>query len=133
MTERIDLLSMAAAMARHAGQRQAVVAQNIANADTPGYKARDIASFADVMRDAGARFQPKATRPAHLFGQAAAPDVVPEADIIRAAAEGGKPNGNAVSLESEMLRAAAVKQEHDKALAIYRFGLSVLRSSLGRR
>lgn len=133
MTDKTSLLSMAAAMARHAGQRQAVVAQNIANADTPGYRARDIASFADVMQDAGAQFQLRASRRGHLFGQGTAPGAVPEADIFEAATGSGKPNGNDVSLEGEMLKAAAVKQEHDKALAIYRFGLTVLRSSLGRR
>ncbi|GHC92846.1 flagellar basal body rod protein FlgB [Pseudorhodoferax aquiterrae] len=33
------------------GRRQAILASNIANVDTPGYKARDL-SFADTMEDA---------------------------------------------------------------------------------
>ena len=33
-------------------QRQSVISANIANANTPGYKAKDIESFDDVMRKA---------------------------------------------------------------------------------
>ena len=44
-----------------------------------------------------------------------------------------EPNGNSVSLEMQTLTAVDVKQQHDKALAIYKSGLSILRSSLGRR
>ena len=36
-------------------ERQRVIASNIANADTPGYAARDM-SFADAMRDAAGNF-----------------------------------------------------------------------------
>ena len=43
------------------------------------------------------------------------------------------PNGNSVSLEEEMVRAAEVKSSHDRSLTIYRSGLDLLRSSLGRR
>lgn len=40
----------------HLVRRQEVIASNIANADTPGYRARDIAppaSFAEVLRNSG--------------------------------------------------------------------------------
>ena len=43
------------------------------------------------------------------------------------------PNGNSVSLEGEMVKAADVKREHDLALAIYGKSLAILRASLGRR
>ena len=42
------------------------------------------------------------------------------------------PNGNTVSLEAEMLKSIEAKREHDRALAIYKSALSVLRISLGR-
>lgn len=41
------------------------------------------------------------------------------------------PNGNTVSLETEMVNAAHVKFSHDMALTIYRSGLTLLRTSLG--
>ena len=48
MYESLDIFRTAAAMARHAGARQTVVAENIANADTPGYAGRDI-NFKEAM------------------------------------------------------------------------------------
>ena len=41
----IDILSLASALAAHANVRQEVIAENVAHADTPGYRARDIADF----------------------------------------------------------------------------------------
>ena len=38
----LDIFRLAHAMARHAGSRQSVIAQNIANADTPGYRRKTV-------------------------------------------------------------------------------------------
>lgn len=127
MLEEIDLFRLSHAMARHAGARQAVVAQNMAHADTPGYGARDIAPFsAYVEGDSG--FALRATRPGHFVGTGSGGEFEPriERDAIR------DPNGNSVALETEMLRGVEVKRQHDRALAIYRAGLSVLRTAIGR-
>ncbi|WP_185020694.1 FlgB family protein [Histidinibacterium lentulum] len=126
MHQTLDVFQTAAAMARHAGQRQAVVAQNIANADTPGYRARQIAPFVEVHGKLSATAM-RSTRPGHL-------------DPTDAAAGGSAtrntepaPNGNAVSLEQEMLHAVEVAREHARALTIYRKSMEILRLSLGRR
>ncbi len=127
MFSSLDMFRMSHAMARHAGLRQAVIAENIANADTPGYRTRDIASFAESYRTAGSGL--RTTRPGHGGGQASGFDLQ-----IRDATEGeDNPNGNSVSLESEMMKGVQVQQQHDRALAVYRNGLSILRASLGRR
>ncbi|MDG1803103.1 MAG: flagellar biosynthesis protein FlgB, partial [Paracoccaceae bacterium] len=42
------------------------------------------------------------------------------------------PNGNSVSLEQEMLRSVDAQRQHNRALAIYKHTMTVLRSSLGR-
>jgi flagellar basal-body rod protein FlgB len=42
------------------------------------------------------------------------------------------PNGNSVSLESEMVKAAEVRQQHDMALSIYRSTSDILKLALGR-
>ncbi|MGR3461383.1 MAG: FlgB family protein [Roseovarius sp.] len=127
MLEEIDLFRLSYAMARHAGARQAVVAQNMAHADTPGYGARDIAPFASYL-EGRAGFVPRTTRPGHLAGSRAGREFVPriDRDAVR------DPNGNSVALETEMLRGVEVKRQHDRALAIYRSGLSVLRTAVGR-
>ena len=42
MFQNLQVLDASIALAKNAGRRQAASAQNLANADTPGYKARDI-------------------------------------------------------------------------------------------
>lgn len=127
MFENIQIFRMAQAMAVHAGTRQNVIAENIAHADTPGYVARDIAPFTQVLQGQ-APFALRSTRPAHLR-----PSAQPVAYRPRSVEASADPNGNSVSLETEMVKATEVKRQHDKALAIYKNTLDILRSALGER
>ena len=126
MYETLDLFRTAAAMARHAGSRQAVVAENIANADTPGYRARAIGAFAETYRS-DANHAMRSSRPGHLQAGTMARSARPEVT-----ADEPSPNGNSVSLETEMLHGVEVAREHSRALAIYKHALGVIRTSLGR-
>lgn len=123
----LNVFKMAHAMATHAGHRQALTAQNLANSDTPGYKARDIASFASSYRadDPGGM---RASRAGHLNA--------PSSDGMRyeelTPDTPADPNGNSVSVELEILRSVEAKRQHDRAIAIYKSSLTVLRTSLGR-
>lgn len=126
MYEKLELFRTASAMAQYAGRRQAIVARNIANADTPEFQARGLPSFQDIYRP-GAGTSLKATRPGHL-GQG-------DASLAqsRPTATGEpSPNGNTVSLEEELLQSVAIGREHSRALSIYRHAMTVLRTSLGR-
>jgi flagellar basal-body rod protein FlgB len=125
MFEKLELTRMAQALAAHSGARMAVIARNVAHADSPGYKARDLPSFASVFAadDRGLR----ATRPGHVTGSAGALTLVAERAPGREA-----PNGNTVSLEGEMVKSVEARQNHEMALAIYRATSDVIRASLGR-
>jgi flagellar basal-body rod protein FlgB len=127
MFEKIEMMRMARALGAHASQRHLVVTRNIANADTPGFKAADTASFADSYRSADLAPM-RTTDPRHL----ATPDWSP---LTRQTADetGVSPNGNSVSLEEEMLKAAEVKRGHDLSLGIYSSALDLMRTSIGRR
>ncbi|MDX8346422.1 FlgB family protein [Cognatiyoonia sp. IB215446] len=127
MYQSLDLFQTAHAMARHAGARQALVAQNIANADTPRYEARHIPPFQDVFEASG-DMQMRATRAGHL---SAGGTVGANAAALTATTE-PSPNGNTVSLEEEMMNSVAISREHNRALTIYRHTMAVLRTSLGR-
>lgn len=129
MFDRPEIMQVASALAAHAATRQSAIAENIANADTPGYRARDMADFAESYRaaDAGAL---RNTRPGHLGASA---DADGPALIERAGTGHLSPNGNNVSIETEMVAAAAVRRDHDMALTVYRKSLDILRTSLGRR
>lgn len=130
MLEMPDVMAMAAAMSAHAARRQSVIAANVANADTPGYLAKDIAGFPEAYR-ALMRGDIRATRPGHLSAGTAGGSPAEEANARTA--QRLSPNGNGVSLEREMIAAAEVRREHGQALAIYKSSLDILRSSLGRR
>ena len=128
MFERIEMMRMARAMGHHVAQRQIVTARNIANADTPGYKAADLPAFADSYRDGPAPAM-RTTRAGHL-----PPPAWADGAIRPITVEGqASPNGNSVSLEAEMVRAAELKRQHDMAIGIYRSALNLMRSSIGRR
>ena len=121
----LDVFKTAHAMAVHAGQRQALVSQNVAHADTPGYQALDLPAFSQIYDTShGAR----ATRAGHLFGAGASlaprPMHVAGAETL---------NGNTVTIEDQMLQAVDVKRQHDRALAIYTSALTILRGSLARQ
>lgn len=127
MFEKLEILQMAQAMASHAMLRQNAISQNVANADTPGYAARDVESFADTY-DATGDHQLKATRPGHLGAQG----TFTAQEITRHDPGTMSPNGNSVSIEDEMVKGVEVKQQHDLALAIYKSSMGILRTSLGR-
>ncbi|MCB1359255.1 MAG: FlgB family protein [Maritimibacter sp.] len=130
MFENLKIFSMASALAQHGAARQSIVAENIANADTPGYRARDVASFA-VTYDVGSANGPahlQATRPGHHFAGEAESYTAAPREVYRPGAE--SPNGNNVSIENEIFAAAEASSDHQKALAVYRSALTVLRSSI---
>lgn len=128
MFEKLEITAMAQAMASHAGARLGAISQNMANADTPGYKARDVADFATVWDAGQAGGGMRATRKGHLGS--AEQTLTPEIIVSHGASA---PNGNSVSLETEMVKSVEVRQQHDMALAIYRNTTDIIRASLGKR
>ena len=124
MFEKLELIRMAQALASHSGARMGVIARNVANADTPGYKAQDLPEFASVFADDG---DMRTTRAGHLSASSDAATLVPERAPGRES-----PNGNTVSLEGEMVKSVEARQSHEMALAIYRASSDVIRASLGR-
>lgn len=124
----LNVFKTAYAMATHAGQRQVVIARNMANADTPGYRPRDLQDFQTAFENTGPRTAMMATRSAHLHGDGPSDQLWAE----HVADASGDPNGNGVSLEVEMLKAVEIRHQHDRALAIYRSSIGILRTSVGR-
>ena len=127
MFQNLDLFKTAMSMARHAGLKQAVTAQNVANADTPEYRARTVADFKTLVEHRNSGFGLKATRPGHL-GMTSTQSTV-GAGVGRSV----EPNGNGVSLEDQILQSVDAKRQHDRALAIYRASLGLLRSTLTKQ
>lgn len=124
---KLEIFRMSSAMAVHAGRRQAVIAQNVANADTPGFRARDIKGFAESYQIDMATPMRK-SRAGHLsYHQNNYDD-----EVFADYQSGASPNGNSVSLETELMKAAEVKSTHDRATAIYKSALNILRHTVAK-
>lgn len=120
------ILDMASALARHSAMRHAVIAENVANADTPGYRARDLRPFAEVLAE---RFVPRATRAGHM-GAAEGRSRLDQA--ARTVEIPGDPNGNSVSLADQSLRAVESRGRHALAMAVYQKSVDLMRIGIGR-
>jgi flagellar basal-body rod protein FlgB len=125
----LDILAMSRELAAHSAVRQELVARNVANADTPGYRAVDLVNFSDVFNSNTTDFAPKISRPTHLRPSGGVAEFRP---IESPSTNADKPNGNNVGLEEQMIKGIAVQQDHDLALGIYRKSLGILRLALGR-
>lgn len=124
MFQNLNVFQSAQGLSIHASRQQSQVAVNIANADTPGYRAAHLRDFNEVFDGMSLRH----SRPGHISSST----TDNRAGLIKADAE-ASPNGNNVSLEEEMVASVAASRDHARALAIYRHGLTLLRAGLGRR
>jgi flagellar basal-body rod protein FlgB len=110
------------------GQRQELIASNIANADTPNFKARDI-DFTSALQGAMARSAPPAnalatTSPAHVPAASGSGDYLPNGTpvLYRVAAQGSADN-NTVDMDVER------NQFADNALR-YEAGITLINSQI---
>ena len=103
----IHLFELAAQQARWLSVSQSVTAGNIANANTPGYRAQVVAPFADVLDQT--KLELASTNAAHLALSDAGVQSVPLKDE---APWEVSDSGNSVSLEQEMITANAVNRDY---------------------
>ncbi|WP_156381976.1 MULTISPECIES: flagellar basal body rod protein FlgB [unclassified Aureimonas] len=104
--DQVYLFGLASRRAEWLSNRQAVVAENIANANTPGFKAKDIKPFGEVMETT--RLAMAGDNALHLSdasGRAADIDQTTETTW------GTVHSGNSVSLEQEMLKAGEIQRD----------------------
>lgn len=105
------------------GQRQQIVAQNVANSDTPGFRAREITSFAEVLEAGMQSSDLSATDPLHLL----ADDVAGPADVFDdPLSMESKLDGNTVNLEREAIKSDEIASSFAMAVNIYRKSSSLL-------
>ena len=112
-------------------QRQQVLAQNVANADTPGYQARDVEplDFKALLDKAAQPLRMKVTDPAHQAGA----DRLSAVHISeRKQKEESSPTGNSVSLEEEMMKVADTTQTYDLMTNLLDKSVGMLRIAMSR-
>lgn len=135
----IPLFALIKGRLGYLGERQKVIAANIANSDTPGFAPRDLAPFSSEFAKAvsgqgglqlaavqgGARLRGQSiTDPRHMaasrpvngaFKSKAAPDSEITLD------------GNGVVLEEQTMKMAEARMDYDAAIGFYQKSLGLLR------
>ncbi len=121
MTRKMDWLT----------QRHAVIAENVANVDTPGFKPSDLTpfTFRDALGDSR-HLEPTLTSPAHM--QLTPPDNGPGTVQKDKKLYETKPDGNAVVAEQQMLKMTETSQDFNTVTALYKRNLSLLTMALDR-
>ena len=125
MLPKLGLTRMAQELAAYSGARVELVARNVANADTPGFRALDMPEFQSVYgTHQGTEL--RHTRPGHIVNEWSSST----RPVL--AGSGMAPNGNDVSLDQQMMKSIEARQSHEMALAVYRSTSAIVRTSLGR-
>ena len=118
MTQPIQLFDLASRQAEWLSVRQEVVASNIANANTPKYRAKDVTPFNAVL-DSSSNIRMARTNPAHLSGnpEGVGDDVdVREAELVNDV--GVQESGNTVGLAEEMTKSGEIKRQYELNAAL---------------
>ncbi len=113
--------------------RQKLLAQNVANADSVGYKPRDLKDFtrtfaaSNVLRDAA---RPTTTSAMHIGGAG-------QFEAAYSAEKGTDfetvPSGNSVSLEDQMTKLAENQMDYQAAITLYTKSMNYLKIALGKK
>ncbi|MHA1151786.1 MAG: flagellar basal body rod protein FlgB, partial [Alphaproteobacteria bacterium] len=112
------------------GQRQKVLADNIANADTPNYEPRDLnpSEFHRILRNQSPDLNPSATHATHLQGTAL------RGGPARVERQGKtwetSPSGNAVVLEEQLLKVQKTQSDYQLMVNLYRKHMDMFRTAL---
>jgi len=131
----IPLLSMLKDRMAWLGQRQNVLSQNVANADTPGYTARDLKpiDFEQALRNVASpnRFSVGLTTddPRHI---AIAPQGAGAFADVNTPDTESTPSGNSVSLEQEMIKVSDTQAQFQAATNLYAKAIQMMKTAIGR-
>ncbi len=129
--EGVPLMGMIKRKMEWLGARQEVLAQNVAHADTPGYRTRDLErpDFRTVMAGENDALAMRRSSGRHI--QAAPVSVALRNEKV--AGWETVPDGNSVSVEEQMMKVTETVGEYRLATNIYSKSVNLLRTAIGGR
>ena len=124
----IPILSMLRERMEWHQERQRVLAENVANADTPNYRAKDLAppDFSHEMQLALALDR---TNSSHITAQGSAGSEFATDSSGRYEV---RPRGNSVTHEDEMMKAASNQMDYEAVTSLYTRSLALIKIAIGR-
>ena len=123
---RIGLFSLAEQRLAWTDRRQTLLAENIANADTPGWRPRDVLPFATLLSGAQRPLTPVQTEPGDMAG------LPPEIATAQDSTGPTAPDGNGVQLDMQLSRVADTETTQRLTTDLYMKYLGFFRTALGR-
>jgi flagellar basal-body rod protein FlgB len=126
----LPLFSMLRERMTWLNQRQDLLSQNVANADTPRYVARDLKAqdFDQLMGAFGAGTAMMTTNARHI---ALSPSRMGKFEDHETPDQETSPNGNAVSLEVEMVKVSDTQAQFQAAANLYAKAMTLMRTAIG--
>lgn len=126
----LPLLSMLKTRMHWHQTRQKLLAENVSNADTPGFQPKDLRqpAFKPTGAVAGSAVSIERTDAAHLAATAGRAGE----DLRAAPAFEVTPSGNGVHLEDEMLKVAQNQSDYQLAASLYQKSMSMLKIAVGK-
>ena len=126
----VPLLSMLRERMNWLHQRQDVLSQNVANADTPGYVAHDLKplDFEEALGSTGSSAALMTTNTRHI---ALTPSHAAKFEDREAPDQQSTPNGNSVALESEMVKVSDTQAEFQAAANLYSKAMTMMKEAIG--
>jgi flagellar basal-body rod protein FlgB len=122
---------------RHLSERQKVIAGNLANSDTPGFRALDVKApdFAALVDQSAKQVNRPVVAPTakmlELGGSAinapGSSDVIQDKSAVEV-----RPDGNNVNLEEQMLKMSQVQSDYVALISLYRKHLSLFKTAVGK-
>jgi flagellar basal-body rod protein FlgB len=125
----IPLFAMLRGRMGYLSERQQVISENVANADTPGFLPKDLTPFRfDVhMQSQSASAGPTVTDPAHMQPKHAQAGGQSAFQPVTSRDSETHLNGNAVVLEEQMMKLTDARMSYDAAISFYQKSLGLLR------
>lgn len=129
----IPLFGVAKKRLDYLTRRQEVIASNIANADTPDYRAKDLKEFRfkELIRRETRHLSVAATSDAHLMGQRKRVSEFDERALRKPYET--TPNENGVVLEEQMMNLGVTNESHRLASQLYRKHIEMLKMATRSR
>jgi flagellar basal-body rod protein FlgB len=131
----LPILSMIRTRMAWAQERQRVLAENVANSDTPNYRARDLAPLKVEETKVAA------TTPSFKLALARTeggyiPAIGQSNSTFQSETKSSyevRPTGNSVNLEDEMIKVSANQMDYQAVTALYSRSLNLIKTALGKR
>lgn len=128
MFDKLNLVALAKGRMDWIAQRQEVLAENIANANTPGYVPSDLKPFKAQLNETLLPVQPVATNPMHIRPEIRDPRVVSETKKTFESS----PDGNAVVLDEQLAKVGDAKGAYEVAASLMQKQFRMIKLALGK-